>query len=235
MEGILFIRKLYKVESDADDKGLSAEERMEQRRKISYPTILMFEKWIEETYARVLPKSRLGEALAYAYSLLPRLSRYVNDGRINIDNNLIENAIRPLALGRKNYLFCGNDASAYRAAIVYSLIGTCRAAGSTREHGWRMCSANCLTGSATAMTSRDSCPEPGQRKTKSLPSSTNQVRLEPTSYKLGLVGPNSNILCQINTVLTGRLLLIDYITLNVPPVAFSNVPLQTWSHSVRQS
>ena len=129
MEGILFIRKLYKVESDADDKGLGAEERMEQRRKISYPTILMFEKWIEETYAKVLPKSRLGEALAYAYSLLPRLSRYVNDGRINIDNNLIENAIRPLALGRKNYLFCGNDASAYRAAIVYSLIGTCRAAG----------------------------------------------------------------------------------------------------------
>ena len=87
------------MESDADDKGLSAEERMEQRRKISYPTILMFEKWIEETYAKVLPKSRLGEALAYAYSLLPRLSRYVNDGRINIDNNLIENAIRPLALG----------------------------------------------------------------------------------------------------------------------------------------
>ena len=129
MEGILFIRKMYKVESDADDKGLSAEERKEQRRKISYPTILMFEKWIEETYAKVLPKSRLGESLAYAYSLLPRLSRYVNDGRINIDNNLIENAIRPLALGRKNYLFCGNDASAYRAAIVYSLIGTCRVAG----------------------------------------------------------------------------------------------------------
>ena len=71
----------------------------------------------------------MGRAIAYTYSLLPRLSRYVNDGRINIDNNLIENAIRPLALGRKNYLFCGNDASAYRAAIVYSLIGTCKAAG----------------------------------------------------------------------------------------------------------
>ena len=129
MEGILFIRKLYKVERDVDDKGLSAEERMEQRRKISYPAILMFEKWIKDTYARVLPKSRLGEALTYAYRLLLRLSRYVNDGRINIDNNLIENAIRPLALGRKNYLFCGNDASVYRAAIVYSIIGTCRAAG----------------------------------------------------------------------------------------------------------
>lgn len=86
------------------------------------------EKWMEEAYRNVLPKSRLGKAIAYTYSLLPRLSRYVNDGRINIDNNLIENAIRPLALGRKNYLFCGNDASAYRAAIVYSLIASCKAA-----------------------------------------------------------------------------------------------------------
>ena len=97
---------------------MSAEESAKQRRKISYPTILMFEKWINETDARVLPKSRLGEALAYAYSLLSRLSC-----------TLIENAIRPLALGRKNYLSCGNEASAYRAAIVFSLIGTCRAAG----------------------------------------------------------------------------------------------------------
>ena len=71
----------------------------------------------------------MGKAISYTYALLPRLSRYVNDGRVNIDNNLIENAIRSLALGRKNYLFCGNDASAYRAAIVYSLVGTCKAAG----------------------------------------------------------------------------------------------------------
>ena len=128
MEGILFIRKLYKVESNADRNGLSPEEHMKQCQKISYPTILRFEKWIKETYAKVLPKRRLGEALAYAY-ILPRLSRYVNNGRINIDNNLIENAVRPLAVGWKNYLFCGNNASAYRAAIVYFLICTCRAAG----------------------------------------------------------------------------------------------------------
>lgn len=83
---------------------------------------------MKETYLKVLPNSKMGDAIEYTYSLLPRLSRYVNDGRINIDNNLIENAIRPLALGRKNYLFCGNDASAYRAAIVYSLISTCKAA-----------------------------------------------------------------------------------------------------------
>ena len=82
---------------------------------------------MKETYLKVLPNSKMCDAIEYTYSLLPRLSRYVNDWGINIDNNLIENAIRPLALGRKNYLFCGNDASAYRAAIVYSLISTCKA------------------------------------------------------------------------------------------------------------
>lgn len=127
-EALCFISKIYKVESDADKAGLNADERKEQRLKISYPTIRLFETWMKETYLKVLPNSKMGDAIEYTYSLLPRLSRYVNDGRINIDNNLIENAIRPLALGRKNYLFCGNDASAYRAAIVYSLISTCKAA-----------------------------------------------------------------------------------------------------------
>lgn len=126
-EALCFIRKIYKVESDANKAGLNADERKEQRLKISYPTIRLFETWMKETYLKVLPSSKMGDAIEYTYSLLPRLSRYVNDGRINIDNNLIENAIRPLALGRKNYLFCGNDASAYRAAIVYSLISTCKA------------------------------------------------------------------------------------------------------------
>ena len=74
--------------------------RLEQRLKISYPTIRLFETWMKETYLKVLPNSKMGDAIEYTYSLLPRLSRYVNDGRINIDNNLIENAIRPLALGR---------------------------------------------------------------------------------------------------------------------------------------
>lgn len=126
-EALCFIRKIYKVESDANKAGLNADERKEQRLKISYPTIRLFETWMKETYLKVLPNSKMGDAIEYTYSLLPRLSRYVNDGRINIDNNLIENAIRPLALGRKNYLFCGNDASAYRVAIVYSLISTCKA------------------------------------------------------------------------------------------------------------
>ena len=125
---IHYIGRLYKVESDAGEAGLTAEERKEKRIHESYPLILEFEKWLQDAYLRVLPKSRMGKAIEYTYALLPRLSRYVNDGRIEIDDNRIENAIRPLALGRKNYLFCGNDASAYRAAIVYSLIATCKSA-----------------------------------------------------------------------------------------------------------
>lgn len=128
-EALHYISQLYAVESKADDEKLKPEQRMALRKEKSYPVILAFEKWMQVSYPKVSVQSRMGRAIAYTYALLPRLSRYVNDGRINIDNNLIENAIRPLALGRKNYLFCGNDASAYRAAIVYSLIGTCKAAG----------------------------------------------------------------------------------------------------------
>ena len=69
----------------------------------------------------------MGKALVYTYTLLPRLSRYVLDGRYHIDNNGVENAIRPLAIGRKNYLFCGNHDAAVRAAIVYSLFSCCKA------------------------------------------------------------------------------------------------------------
>ena len=68
------------------------------------------------------------KAVQYIYGLLPRLSRYVQDGRYNIDNNLIENVIRPLAIGRKNYLFCGNTDSAIRASVVYSLLASCKSA-----------------------------------------------------------------------------------------------------------
>ena len=125
-EAIVYISKLYKVESDADETGLTVEQRKEKRVKESYPVIRVFEKWMKDTYPNVLPKSKKGQTIEHGYILLPRLSRYVNDGRISIDNNPVERAIHPLALGRKNWLFCGNDASAYRAAIVHSLIGTCK-------------------------------------------------------------------------------------------------------------
>ena len=114
-EAIVYISKRYKVESEADEAKLTAEQRKEKRVKESYPVmvILVFEKWMKDTYPTVLPKGRIGQAIEYAFTLLPRLSRYVNDGRISIDNNPAERAIRPLALEIKNWLFCGNDASAY--------------------------------------------------------------------------------------------------------------------------
>lgn len=127
--GLLYISKLYRIESLSDELGLTADQRKDRRKSESYPIILEFEKWLNDTWIKVLPNSRMGKAIKYIYTLLPRLARYVNDGKINIDNNLIENAIRPLAIGRKNYLFCGNDKAAVHAAIIYSLIGTCKAVG----------------------------------------------------------------------------------------------------------
>ena len=128
-EAIVYIGKLYKIEEEMREAGLSAEEVKERRQRESYPVIQEFEKWMDAVADKFKPKSRMGRALVYTYTLLPRLSRYVLDGRYNIDNNGIENAIRPLALGRKNYLFAGNHDAAVRAAIVYSLFSSCKAAG----------------------------------------------------------------------------------------------------------
>ena len=127
-EAIVYISKLYKIEEEMREAGLDAEAIKERRQKESYPIIQDFEKWMDSVADIFSPKSRMAKALVYTYSLLPRLSRYVLDGRYNIDNNGIENAIRPLALGRKNYLFAGNHDAAVRAAIVYSLFSCCKAA-----------------------------------------------------------------------------------------------------------
>ena len=76
---------------------------------------------------KALLQGRMNQALTYTYSLFQRLSRYHLDGRYRIDNNLVENTIRPLALGGKNYMFCGNHDAAENAAIMYSLLGCCAA------------------------------------------------------------------------------------------------------------
>ena len=71
--------------------------RLEQRLKISYPTIRLFETWMKETYLKVFPNSKMGDAIEYTYSLLPRLSRYVNDGRINVDTRTwMEDVLRKI-------------------------------------------------------------------------------------------------------------------------------------------
>ncbi len=120
---------LYQVERRADKENLSDEERSELRSRLAYPIMVAFEKWILSEYPKVLPKGRIGKALRYTYNIYHKLTRYHLDGKLKIDNNLGENAIRPIALGRKNWLFCGNHGSAENAAIMYSMLGCCKAHG----------------------------------------------------------------------------------------------------------
>ena len=127
-EALVYIGKLYGIEEEMRTAGLDAEAIKERRQNESYPLIQDFENWMNTVSGEMSSKSLIGQAVAYANVLLPRLSRYVLDGRYNIDNNGIENAIRPLALGRKNYLFAGNHAAAVRAAMAYSMIASCKAA-----------------------------------------------------------------------------------------------------------
>jgi hypothetical protein len=120
---------IYGVEAMADDQNLNYEQRAALRSRLAYPILTAFEKWIVAYFPKVLPQGRMYKALTYTYSLFQRLTRYHLDGRYRIDNNLIENDIRPLAVGRKGYLFCGNHDAAENAAIMYSLFGCCKAAG----------------------------------------------------------------------------------------------------------
>jgi transposase len=120
------IQKLYTTERHAHLLNLNPEERKELRQKESVPVLQNLEKWMKEQITEVLPKSSFGQALGYTLNLWYRLIRYVDDGRYEIDNNLIENSIRPVALGRKNYLFAGSHEAAQRAAMIYSFLGTCK-------------------------------------------------------------------------------------------------------------
>lgn len=120
------IQQLYLLEREAENDKLTPDQLCQLRKEKAYPIIQSLEKWLEKNYKEVLPKSPIGMAIAYTYNIYPRLARYVIDGRYKIDNNGAENGIRPLALGRKNYLFCGNHEAARHTAIIYSLLGTCK-------------------------------------------------------------------------------------------------------------
>ncbi len=120
---------LYRIETMADDQKLDYDQRADLRKRLAYPILCAFEKWIVSNYPKVLPTGRMGKALRYTYSLFQRLTRYHLDGRYRMDNNLAENAIRVMVVGRKNYLFCGNHDAAENAAVMYSLLGCCNASG----------------------------------------------------------------------------------------------------------
>lgn len=119
---LLEIGKLYQVEREL--KEATHEERKRVRQERAVPVLNQFKQWLMQN--RSLPKSPWGKAVNYSLSRWEKLERYTEDGQIEIDNNLVENAIRPIALGRRNYLFAGSHDAAQRAAVIYSLLTTCK-------------------------------------------------------------------------------------------------------------
>jgi len=120
------MQKLYAVEQLGRDKSLSSEELHALRQEQAVPVLENLKAWMMDTYPHVLPESTIGKAIGYSLKRWDKLSLYTTDARLQIDNNLVENAIRPVAIGRKNYLFAGSHDGARRAAMLYSFLGTCK-------------------------------------------------------------------------------------------------------------
>jgi transposase len=128
VRAMAFIRLLYDVEDQA--KTLSSAERATLRQTHALPRLNEFKAYLESLQPRrggsVLPKSPLGQAITYALNQWQALCVYTTDGDLAIDNNAAENALRRVALGRKNWLFCGSDRGGHTAAVLFTLLATCR-------------------------------------------------------------------------------------------------------------
>ena len=123
------IRKLYWLERHARDDCLSAEGRGKLRRDLAAPILEALHPRLEVLREKQLPQSPLGKACGYALGEWTALTRYLENGRLEIDNNLTENAIRPSAVGKKNWLFIGHPDAGWRSAVIYSVIVSCRRRG----------------------------------------------------------------------------------------------------------
>ena len=128
-QGLTLIQELYNIEREAKEQKLTHPQRKQLRQQKALPILDTLKSWALEEYPKVLPKSAIGKALQYYLQREEKLRRYTLDGRLEIDNNYVENSIRPLALGRKNYLFCGSHNGAQRAALIYSFFGSCEKMG----------------------------------------------------------------------------------------------------------
>jgi len=123
------IQKLYAIECEARELGLDPEGRKQLRLDKALPVINQLGQQLAEMYKDVLPKSPLGNVLNYTIPCWDSLLAYLYDGMLEIDNNLVEESIRPNALGRKNHLFAVSHSGAQRAVMFYSFFGTCKQHG----------------------------------------------------------------------------------------------------------
>jgi len=127
LEALNRIGALYKVESEI--RGRPPDERRRIRQLHTQPKMHELKAWFEQTLSRVSKKSELAVSIRYALTRWVALTRFIDNGCIEIDNNAAERALRCVALGRKNFLFAGSDAGGERAAAIYSLIGTAKLNG----------------------------------------------------------------------------------------------------------
>ena len=123
-EALERIKGLYAVETDI--RGRPADERRAERQERSKPIVQALEPWLRAKLQLVSQKSKLAEAIRYALTRWDGLTRFLDDGRIEIDSNVVERSIRPIALNRKNALFAGSDGGAEHWAVLASLIETCK-------------------------------------------------------------------------------------------------------------
>ena len=123
------IRTLYLLERHARDQCLDAPARLKLRQEMSAPLLAALKPKLQSILPGCLPQSPLGKAIKYALAEWEPLNRYLQDGRLEIDNNLTENAIRPSAIGKKNWLFIGHPDAGWRSAVIYSVIVSCRRRG----------------------------------------------------------------------------------------------------------
>jgi hypothetical protein len=124
-----WIERLYRVEAEARERGLGAEAVRALRREKSKPLLDGLGEWIRARRAEALPKSPVGQAVAYTSNNWAALNRRLDDGDLAIDNSLAERTIRPVALGRKNRLFAGSDRGGRTAAVLPSFTQTCKDLG----------------------------------------------------------------------------------------------------------
>ena len=124
-EAIQFIRALYRIERQI--KTLNDDDRKQARQERSVPILNAFKAWLDVQANAVLPKSGLGQAMQYALKNWTTLCRYTDEGYLEADNNYAAQCLwRPVALGRKNFLFVGWEPAGAAAAIYYSLIESCK-------------------------------------------------------------------------------------------------------------
>ena len=130
---LMQIQQLYKIEAHCRDVSFTPEQIKNYRHEHALPVLKELEQLLKELLIKSLPSSPLGKAISYTLKRWNKLCLYIQDGELQIDNNLVENSIRPVALGRKNYLFAGSHERAQDAAMLYSLFATCRLHGVNPE------------------------------------------------------------------------------------------------------